>query len=489
MKDAEWQKRPFLSRSGESGTAVRLHARGRHLEVSFDPGFSADDLDRVRAIPGRRWAPDRRVWTLPNTPESKNLLRTAFGQRLVVQPAAVHTDPRRSSRDRPEPGQPQPVRPGTLPHDVDALLEAVRRAVRVREYSRKTEAAYVGWVRRFLRFSAHVGGVGRLQDLDAAHALAFLEHLAQEERLAAASRNQAASAVAFMFRELLGRDELAALPRAKGPRRVPMVLTHREVLRVLRELTGKYYLIGVLLYSAGLRLEECLRLRVKEVDFELRQILVRDGKGKKDRYVPLARRATDLVRARIRRVAELHARDRAKGHGWAPLPGALHRKDPGAGYELGWQFIFPGTTLHDDPATGRTGRWPLHATAVQREMKAAVRRSGISKRATCHTLRHSFATETLRGGCDVRTLQQVMGHKDLRTTSIYLHVVEQTGLHIRSPLDRPDDPDDLEPYATDPVDRAWSGARSRGKHAARQGTNDGVEPKPPATDSPPAGDG
>jgi len=258
---------------------------------------------------------------------------------------------------------------------------------------------------------------------------------------------------------------MADIPRAKGPKRVPTVLTHREVLRVLRELTGKYFLITVLLYSAGLRLEECLRLRVKDIDFELRQILVRDGKGQKDRYVPLARRAVALLRAQIGRVAELHATDRAAGHGWAALPGALHRKDPAAGYELGWQHVFPATTLHEDPATGRSGRWPLHPTAVQREVKAAVRRSGIPKRATCHTFRHSFATEALRGGCDIRTLQHVMGHTDIRTTTIYLHVVEQTGLYIRSPLDRPDDPED---YDLDPVDRPWTGTEKHWDLAVRR---------------------
>jgi integrase len=221
----------------------------------------------------------------------------------------------------------------------------------------------------------------------------------------------------------------------------------------------------VLLYSAGLRLEECLRLRVKDIDFELRQILVRNGKGQKDRYVPLARRAAELLRAQIARTAELHGRDRAKGHGWAPLPAALHRKDPQAGHEPGWQFVFPASTLHRDPATGRRGRWHLHPTAVQREVKAAVRRTGIVKRASCHTFRHSFATEALRGGCDIRTLQHVMGHKDIRTTMIYLHVIEQTGYCIQSPLDRPDDPDD---NAADPVGGPWTPDTMQWDLAARQ---------------------
>ena len=285
------------------------------------------------------------------------------------------------------------------------------------------------------------------------------------ERLAARSRNQAAAALSFMFREIMGRDEMATVARARGPQHQPMVLSHREVMRVLEELRGKFFLIVVLLYSAGLRLEECLRLRVKDIDFELRQILIRDGKGQKDRYVPLARRADELLRAQIARTAELHRTDRTTGHGWAPLPGALQRKDVQAGYELGWQFIFPASTINSDPTTGRTGRWSLHATAVQREVKAAVRRSGVTKQASCHTFRHSFATEALRGGCDIRTLQHVIGHKDIRTTMIYLHVVEQTGFAIQSPLDRPDDP---ETYGPDAVDRPWVEKAMQWDLAARQ---------------------
>lgn len=220
---------------------------------------------------------------------------------------------------------------------------------------------------------------------------------------------------------------------------MPTVLTHREVMRVLRELRGKFFLVVVLLYSAGLRLQECLHLRAKDIDFEARQILVRDGKGRKDRYVPLARRAAELLRVQIARVAELHERHRKGGHGWAPLPGALYRKDPTAGDALAWQFIFPASTIDRDPITGKAGRWPLHPTAVQREVRAALRRTGITKRASCHTLRHFFATAALRGGCDIRTLQYVMGHQDIRTIMIYLHVVEQTGFCVRSPLDRPDE--------------------------------------------------
>jgi integron integrase len=270
----------------------------------------------------------------------------------------------------------------------------------------------------------------------------FLEYLAVSSRLASKTRNQAASAIVFLVREVLGEEQELDVPRAKGPAHLPSVLSHREAITVLKHLRGRQALIASLLYGAGLRIEECLNIRVKDVDFELRQIFVRDGKGNKDRYVPLAHRLIEALRAQVAWVAELHRRDRFRGDGWAPLPAALHRKDPGSGYELGWQFVFPSRRPGPDPATGRIGRWHLHPSAVQREIKHAAKQAGIVKRVGCHTFRHSFATEALRGGCDIRTLQHVLGHKDVRTTMVYLHVVEQTGFYVRSPLDRPSDPAD-----------------------------------------------
>jgi integron integrase len=504
-----------------AGGEARVYRRGDRLEVRFGRRFSRADVEAVKAIPGRRWLPDRCVWQLPATDSALAALARTFGGRLVLSeplrapapppqttqgPAAARrtgfAEPasRRSPvtrrQERPAPddraaasgsGSAVPDDDGAI--DSPQLLETMRRSIGALGYSRKTERAYLGWARRFLAFLRRGEPVGAANAL---HARAFLEHLAVHGRLAARSRNQAASALGFLFREVLGTDEPLDLPRAKGPRRMPLVLTHREVLRILRQLTGKYFLIGVLLYSAGLRVEECLRLRVKDVDFELRQILVRDGKGRKDRYVPLATRAADLLRAQIARVRALHLRDRSDGAGWAPLPGALHRKDPGAGFELGWQWIFPGSTIGTDPATGRKGRRPLHVTAVQRQIKRAVRDSGIPKRATCHTFRHSFATESLRGGCDIRTLQSILGHNDVRTTMIYLHVVEQTGLAIRSPLDRPDETEEdadiwdiTAPLAAPAARwelgaRQWAaGSRTGPAHRAASGSAPRRDPAPP----------
>jgi integron integrase len=451
-------------KSGEAGqvagtpqTAIEVRLRSGQLELRFTRRFTSAELAAVKAIRGRSWDAQRRVWLLPHTPEVLDDLRRSFGLKSAQAHAPLNRDDSNV--------KPQEIEPAVeaSADGFQAILDAMRRTIRMREYSRKTELSYLGWARRFLMF--HSGAVDSPERLGASHASAFLEHLALNEQLAPKSRNQAAAALSFMFREIMGRDEMSQIERARGPRHQPMVLSHREVLRVLEQLRGKFFLIVVLLYSAGLRLEECLRLRVKDVDFELRQILIRNGKGQKDRYVPLARRAAELLRAQIARTAELHRNDLTMGHGWAPLPAALHRKDPQAGHALGWQFIFPASTMNRDPASGRTGRWSLHASAVQRKVKAAVHQSGLTKRASCHTFRHSFAIEALRGGCDIRTLQHVMGHKDIRTTMIYLHVVEQTGVYIQSPIDRPDDPDDS---GVDTVGTPWAATGLQWELAARQ---------------------
>lgn len=404
---------------GRDAAPIRLVVHDDTVTLVPGNGWSAADDGVLRRVAGVRACSPGPGWILPRTRSVARLLKQAFGSRLVVEgPAGAAHEPV-SGADQSDASVP------------DDILEDLRRVTRLRGYARRTETAYVGWVRRFLAFADG-------QHHDNAVAEAFLDHLARGE-LAARSRNQAASALTFLFRHVVRQQDEVALPRAKGPQRMPAVLSHGEVVRVLRELPGKYQLIGMLLYSAGLRIGECLSLRIRDINFDLRQILVRDGKGSKDRYVPLAARVAAPLRAQIANTAARHRRDRAAGHGWAPLPDALHRKLPGAGYETGWQFLFPATTINTDPATGHTGRWSLHVSAAEREVKRAVSRAGIARRATCHTLRHSFATETLRSGCDIRTLQSIMGHSDVRTTMIYLHVVEQTGYSVRSPLDRPDD--------------------------------------------------
>jgi len=317
---------------------------------------------------------------------------------------------------------------------IEHLVARTREVLRTREYSPRTTEAYSGWIERFLRWH----GSPHPAALEPGHVEVFLEHLAHDTRLAAKSRNQAASALSFLYREVLRTDRLTGISRAKGVRHVPLVLSRREVKAVLGELSGRYRLIASLLYGTGMRVNECLGLRIKDLDFDLAQITVRDGKGRKDRYAVLPERTQPLLRRQVERVARQHRQDRERGGGWAPLPNALHRKSPQNGWELGWQFAFPAARVTEDSSTGRPGRNHLHDSAMQRAMKKAVRASGILKPATCHTLRHSFASQLLRDGYDIRQVKELLGHKDVRTTMIYLHAVDHSGLGVRSPLDRPD---------------------------------------------------
>ncbi len=334
--------------------------------------------------------------------------------------------------DRPPAPFPSPRSGRRAPREWH-VLERARRLMRTRHYSPKTEEAYLGWIRRFLRFR---GSTPR-ELIAAEEGARYLSYLANERRLAAKSRNQAASALAFLLRDVLGVDGWERLPHAKGPSRKPTVLSRREVRCVLRELSGVKRLVGALLYGAGLRLEEALSLRVKDVSPETKQLTVRDGKGWKDRVTVMPAYAAEALKRQVLRVARLHEADTARGGGWARLPDALDRKSPRAGRDLAWQFLIPASRQSRDPATGRLGRYHLDASAMQRSMKAAARASRIPKTITCHTLRHSFATHLLQDGYDIRVVQELLGHKDVRTTMIYLHVTDRKGFGVRSPLDGP----------------------------------------------------
>ena len=290
------------------------------------------------------------------------------------------------------------------------------------------------WVKRFVRFNRmrHPTTLGE-KDLSR-----FLTRLADVHHVSPSTQNQALSAILFLYRHVLGRPLgwIEDVTRAKMPRRVPVVLTPHEVSVVLAQLDGMSRLVAILLYGAGLRLLECLQLRVKDIDFGARQIIVRAGKGNKDRVTPLSESAVPLLEKHLRLVRRVHKRDLASGGGAAPLPHNFAAKSPAAPFEWSWQFVFPASRRYADEATGRHTRHHLHETRIQRDFKAAVRRARITKRATCHTLRHSFATHLLEAGYDVRTLQVLLGHKDLATTMIYLHVVGRGAFGVRSPADR-----------------------------------------------------
>lgn len=318
--------------------------------------------------------------------------------------------------------------------DIEDALAHTERALRLRGRTEKTIRTYLGVLRRFLFFHRNVPPEGLGQD----HLERYLMHLTEDRKLPLGTRNQAATALVYFFERVLGTTVDPARVRSRTPSTAPVVFSHAEATAVIAVLPGKYRLIGGLLYGTGLRLGECMRLRTKDLDFELLQVTVREGKGRKDRFTVMPVRLVNPLRAQIRRVEDLNRRDRAGGAGWAPLPGALHRKEPRAGYELGWQFLFPASRLSTDAVTGRRGRRHLHPTAVQRQVKGAIRRAGVTKPASTHTFRHTFATQILRDGCDPRTVQQLLGHSDIRVTMQYLHAVRHTGLNVRSPLDRPD---------------------------------------------------
>ncbi|HEX7341597.1 MAG TPA: integron integrase [Rhodanobacteraceae bacterium] len=298
----------------------------------------------------------------------------------------------------------------------------------------RTERAYVGWIRRFIL----ANGKRHPRDMGGREVEVFLTGLATQGQVAASTQNQALAALLFLYRVVLGVDLpwMDGVVRAKRPRRVPVVLSRDEVRRVLGALDGVHWLMAGLLYGSGLRLMECLRLRVKDVDFARNEITVREGKGSKDRHVPLPGAVHAALRRQLARARLLHEQDLAAGNGNARLPHALARKYPHAGSEWGWQFVFPSDKLSRDPENGALRRHHLDAAVLQRAIKHAVRVAGIDKPASCHTLRHSFATHLIEAGQDIRTVQELLGHKDVSTTQIYTHVLNRGGLGVLSPLDR-----------------------------------------------------
>ena len=313
------------------------------------------------------------------------------------------------------------------------LLDQVRAAIRMRHYSRRTEEAYVGWIRRFIVFH----GRRHPRELGEADVTAFVSSLASAG-VSASTQNQALSAVLFLYDAALGqplpwRDRVV---RAQRPERLPVVLSTYEVSRVLARLHGVVWLMAALMYGSGLRLSECCELRVKDVDFDAGELRIRDGKGGKDRVTvfPVALRKS--LAEHLARVKHQHEADCTAGHGSVALPGSLAVKYPHAPWEWCWQWVFPATRFYGDRATGLRRRHHLHESVVQRALKEAVRAAGLSKPATCHSLRHSFATHLLESGYDIRTIQELLGHRDVSTTMIYTHVLNQGGRGVRSPLDR-----------------------------------------------------
>jgi integron integrase len=306
--------------------------------------------------------------------------------------------------------------------------------LRLKHYSLRTESIYVGWIRRFIL----ANGKRHPRDMGGCEVESFLSHLAVHGHVAASTQNQALSALLFLYREVLG----VALPwmetmvRAKRPQRVPTVLASDEVRRLLAQMDGRPWLLASLLYGTGMRLMECLRLRVKDVDFARNEITVRSGKGSKDRHTVLPKVLVEPLQREVERARTLHQADLRAGYGVAALPFALARKYPNAGREFGWQFVFPSVQRSIDPQDGIERRHHFDDGMLARAIKAGCRRAGIVKPVSAHTLRHSFATHLLESGYDIRTVQELLGHKDVATTQIYTHVLNRGGHGVLSPLDR-----------------------------------------------------
>ncbi|MCX7109803.1 MAG: integron integrase [Proteobacteria bacterium] len=306
--------------------------------------------------------------------------------------------------------------------------------MRLKHYSIRTEEAYVNWIKRFILFQHK----RHPMEMGAAEVKAFLTHLAVEGKVAASTQNQAKAALLFLYREVLAIQLpwLDTVEQAKVSRRLPVVLTQTEVKTLLDRTQGTHQLIARLLYGTGMRLMECMRLRVKDVEFERHELIVRDGKGSKDRMTMLPDSLAGPLKAHMARVKALHQEDLQAGYGSVYLPYALEKKYPNAGREWGWQYVFPSTKLSVDPRSGVTRRHHADEKTIQRAIKQAVRDAGLVKPATPHTLRHSFATHLLQSGYDIRTVQELLGHKDVTTTMIYTHVLNRGGRGVESPLDR-----------------------------------------------------
>lgn len=313
------------------------------------------------------------------------------------------------------------------------LLGKVREEIRRRNYSYRTEKAYLRWIIRFVKFH----GLTHPLKLEKEEVVEFLNWLANERDVAASTQNQALCAIVFLYKQVLD-SPLGAfdnLQRASKPKRLPVVLSAKEARRILANMEGEVRLMAELLYGSGLRQSECLRLRVKDIDFEFNQIWVRNGKGKKDRATVLPEVSKEKLKNQIKRVKLLHQKDLEKGYGQVVLPKALDKKYPNMGKEFGWQYLFPSVRRSRDPRTGSTQRYHKSSSYLHKAIKAAVSQTNIIKKVSSHTFRHSFATHLLQDGYDIRTVQELLGHKNVSTTMIYTHVLKKGGKGVKSPID------------------------------------------------------
>jgi integron integrase len=313
------------------------------------------------------------------------------------------------------------------------LLDQVRSVIRQKHYSIRTEHAYVQWIKKFIFYH----NTRHPKDMGEKEISQFISYLATHKRVASSTQNQALNAIVFLYKQVLNIElgDFGRMKRAKKPEKLPTVLSKTEARRVLAEMSGLHRLMAQLLYGSGLRLMECVRLRAKDIDFEQNHIIVRDGKGMKDRTTLLPEQLKMLLSDQLERVKILHEKDLKNGYGEVYLPFALERKYPHAAREMGWQYVFPSLRISMDPRSGKMRRHHISESGLQKAVRYAGRRAGILKPVSPHTFRHSFATHLLEAGYDIRTVQELLGHKDVSTTMIYTHVINKGGMGVRSPLD------------------------------------------------------
>lgn len=382
--------------------------------------YTPERMDKIKTVAGRRWHQEERCWTVPHTDGALRQLLVLFAEDPVEVDNCL----------RPVQGRDDRPLPPAVSHS--KLLDRLRDALRSRHYSRRTEQSYCHWVKRFSLHHAHSP-----EEMAEADINVFLSHLALKDRVSASTQTQALSAILFLYRYVLGREigTLEGLIRARKPRHLPVVMTRDDVRAVIGELKDEYRMMAGLMYGAGLRLMECLRLRIQDVDCDANQVTVRGGKGDKDRITLLPQAVKAPLAEHLKRVRSIHQCDRQDGWGRVPLPDALDRKYPNAAADWRWQYVFPADHRWVNGQAGTEGRHHIHESAVQRAVKEAVRKAGIAKHATCHTFRHSFATHVLENGYDIRTVQELLGHTDVKTTMIYTHVLNRGGKGVRSPVD------------------------------------------------------
>jgi len=366
----------------------------------------------IKKIPNRRWDLETKVWLLPNDQShADQLLQVLYETGLFLIPEIIEDEPKEEA----------------------SFIEQYREALESRHYSPRTLQAYLHWVDRFLKYNKKKN----LRQLGENEINAFLTNLATRENVSSSTQNQALAALLFLFRQVFGNPvgELGEVIRAKKPTRLPVVMSRDEVRSVLSNLQGDKRLAAALMYGTGLRLMECLELRIQDIDFSQNEILIRNGKGAKDRSTMLPDSLKAELKKHLAKVKALHDRDRAEGWGSIPMPNALDRKYPNGSTEWSWQWVFPQERRWINSSTGKQGRYHMDPSLLQRAVHEAVLRAGIAKRASCHTFRHSFATHLIENGYDIRTVQELLGHSDVKTTMIYTHVLNRGPSGVRSPAD------------------------------------------------------